>query len=110
MASVAALARPRDPLTAPREGGRVSSPPLLRWIPQVKASFYNVQVYRLVDGQWRKVLSAWPSSPRLQMRWRWSGGRFVVGRYLWYVWPGFGTPADARYGRLIGSSTFSRVR
>jgi hypothetical protein len=26
--------------------------------------------------------------------------------YRWYVWPGFGRISAARYGRLLGSSTF----
>jgi hypothetical protein len=94
------------PLFGPRPGMRVSSPPLLRWAAVPGATYYNVQLRR--NG--RKVLSSWPAQTSLQLHWRWSFAhrrvRFAAGRYTWVVWPGFGSPAQARYGRLLGRSTF----
>ena len=93
-------------LYAPRYAERVSLPPLLAWSKRARARYYNVQLFR---GP-RKVLSAWPSRPRLQLRPRWiyDGRRFRLtpARYRWYVWPGFGSRAEARYGKLLGRSSF----
>ena len=93
-------------LYAPTFGDWISSPPRLAWFPVQGASYYNVQVFRLGE----KVLSAWPSRPglRMQLRWTFRGNtfRFTSGRYTWSVWPGFGNPARARYGRLLGISSF----
>jgi hypothetical protein len=93
-------------LYAPTPGGWISAPPRLAWFPVSGASYYNVQVFRL--GQ--KVLSAWPTRPNLGMhsRWDFRGHTFwfTSGLYTWSVWPGFGNPAQARYGPLIGVSSF----
>jgi hypothetical protein len=35
--------------------------------------------------------------------------RLGAGLYRWYVWPGFGSRAQARYGRRLGGSTFRVV-
>jgi hypothetical protein len=83
----------------------LASLPYLDWTPVRGAAYYNVQ---LVRG--RKVLSAWPaqSSFRLRRTWTYDGRRYRLrpGLYRWYVWPGFGRISAARYGRLLGSSTF----
>jgi hypothetical protein len=93
-------------LLAPLSGARVTRPPLLRWRPVRRATYYNVQLYR--TG--RKVLTAWPSRTKLQLRarWRFNGRleRLKSGSYRWYVWPGYGRAADRRYGDLLGTSTF----
>jgi hypothetical protein len=93
-------------LRSPRDGRIVRRPPLLRWTPVRKATFYNVQVY--YRGQ--KILSAWPAKPRrtLARRWAYGGHRFSMrrGTYIWYVWPGFGPRAKSRYGQLLGQGTF----
>ncbi|HEX5618243.1 MAG TPA: hypothetical protein VFX51_07470 [Solirubrobacteraceae bacterium] len=85
-------------------------PPLLRWMRVRRARYYNVQLYRGA----RKVLSAWPSRPRYQLRRRWSYGgkrrRLAPGRYRWYVWPGYGRPSNAEYGELLGRRAFRVVR
>ena len=69
------------------------------------ASYYNVQLYH--DG---KVLSAWPKRASLQLSsvWEFARHRYHLkpGTYRWYVWPGFGPRAAARYGRMIGAATF----
>jgi HYR domain len=96
-------------LVAPRPNARVSSPPLLRWAPSRTASYYNVQVWR--DN--RKILSAWPAGTqvRLPRAWSFEGRRYRLtpGLYTWYVWPGLGAKADARYGQMLGRSTFRLV-
>jgi large repetitive protein len=98
-------ARAASALLAPRAGARVTSPPVLRWRRVARASYYNVQLYR---GR-VKVLSAWPTSPRLQLggQWRFLGRqrRLTRGTYRWLVWPRFGR----RYGALLGQRTFTVV-
>jgi hypothetical protein len=58
-----------------------------------------------------KVLSAWPVRTRLQLRSRWTylrrQRRLSAGSYRWYVWPGYGRAAANRYGRMLGTSTFT---
>jgi hypothetical protein len=105
--------RPRGArLRFPRANAVVSvrRPPLLRWMRVERARYYNVQLYRGV----RKVLSAWPARPRYQLERRWSYAgkrrRLEPGRYRWYVWPGYGRPAKARYGDLLGRRAFRVVR
>jgi hypothetical protein len=96
-------------LLSPRAGARVTAPPLLVWRRVARASYYNVQLYR---GR-QKLLSAWPERTRLRLRTRWTylgrQRRLSPGVYRWYVWPGYGTPAARRYGRLLGQSTFMVV-
>jgi hypothetical protein len=92
-------------LLSPPPAARVTSPPTLVWTPVKRASYYNLQ---LVRG--RKVLSVWPlrTTFRLRRTWTYKGRRYRLrpGLYRWYVWPGFGRISAARYGRLLGSSTF----
>ena len=96
------------PLLSPVPGQRIASsaPPNLVWVAVRRASYYNLQ---LVRG--RKVLSVWPARPGFQLRrtWLYKGRRYRLrpGVYRWYVWPGFGRISAARYGRLLGSSTFA---
>ncbi len=96
----------RSALFAPAAGASVSRPPLLRWRKVPGATYYNVQLYRAG----RKVLSTWPTRPRLQLRVRWTlngrAQRLKPGVYRWYVWPGFRRASARRYGRLLGTSTF----
>jgi hypothetical protein len=97
---------PGPRLLEPSGGALVSTPPILRWTAVRRATYYNVQLYR--GG--RKIFSAWPSQTSLQLQSTWSfegrRHRLRPGRYRWYVWPGFGRRAAARYGPMIGSSTF----
>ena len=75
-----------------------------------RAGYYNVQLYR----KGRKILSAWPQSARYQIerRWRYAGQaqRLSPGRYVWYVWPGYGDRSQANYGDLVGRRAFVVVR
>lgn len=104
--------RPTPRLRLPRANALIpaNSPPLLQWTSVRRAGYYNVQLFR--DG--RKVLSVWPQKPRYQIerRWRYAGKdqRLSLGRYVWYVWPGYGNPSGANYGDLVGRRAFSVVR
>jgi hypothetical protein len=102
----AAVVPPSILLRSPGDGRRVHAPPLLVWGRVSKATFYNVQLY--FGAQ--KVLSAWPNSAKLKLprSWRYEGRRFRLrnGSYRWYVWPGFGPRSKARYGQLLGQSSF----
>ncbi|MBD0337672.1 MAG: HYR domain-containing protein [Thermoleophilia bacterium] len=97
-------------LVAPRDGARLSAPPRLFWARIRGATYYNVQLFR---GR-TKVLSAWPSANalRLSSRWRFEGRQLALapGTYHWYVWPGYGRRAAARYGELLGPSSFVVVK
>jgi hypothetical protein len=102
-----AVVPPSILLRSPRDGRRVHGPPLLVWNAVAKARFYNVQLYYGLQ----KVLSAWPNQPKrkLSRSWLYGGRQFQLRRgiYHWYVWPAFGPRAKARYGQLLGQSTFS---
>ena len=96
-------------LYAPAEGGVAKAGDKLAWLPSKGADYYNVQLFR--NG--KKILSAWPvtSSFRLPAAWKFAGKKVKLsaGTYRWYVWPGHGPRAKAKYGTLLGGSTF-RVR
>jgi hypothetical protein len=98
---------PGPRLLGPAAGKALSHPPRLRWTEIRGADYYNVQLFR---GR-RKILSAWPTKPRLQLdsKWRYAGHkrRLKPGkRYRWLVWPGDGPRSNNDYGRLIGARTF----
>jgi hypothetical protein len=98
---------PRPPLYRPAAGAVVRSPIVLAWDRVEGARFYNVQLLR--NGV--KVLSAWPvrATLRVGKPWRYLGRRQALepGRYRWFVWAARGTRAQPRYGRPLGSSTFT---
>jgi large repetitive protein len=108
-----------EALLAPLDGAKVASPPVLRWQPIRRATYYNVQLWRVeTSGQAQaarlvKILSAWPSAPSLKLKSRWTFAgksyRFRPGRYRWYVFPGWGKRAVARYGAFLGENTFTVV-
>jgi hypothetical protein len=97
---------PRPALFQPPAGGVVRGPVLLAWTAVPGARFYNVQLRR--NGV--KVLSAWPRNARLRLArsWRYLGKAQSLrpGTYTWHVWPGRGPREQARYGKLLGSSSF----
>jgi hypothetical protein len=101
--SVFAVPGPR--LLAPVTNAHLIAPPLLQWTAVPGASYYNVQLFR--GG---KVLSVWPTQPNLRLKpaWTFAGRHYRLkpGLYRWYVWPGLGRRAAARYGRLVGTGTF----
>jgi hypothetical protein len=93
-------------LLSPGAGSSLSRPPLLRWRKIARASYYNVQLFR----HGKKILSAWPTKPRYQLRsrWRYRGQRhrLVHGTYRWLLWAGYGHRSQHRYGKLLGRRTF----
>jgi hypothetical protein len=100
-------ARPvRELLLTPKTSERVTRPPVLRWAPSRGAGYYNVQLWRGTV----KVLSAWPTRPRLQLTASWvfdgTSRKLTPGVYRWYVWPGLGAKAVARYGSMLGTRVF----
>jgi hypothetical protein len=105
-ATASVAARPTGPLVTPAAGAVVSSPPRLAWAPVPRATYYNVQL-------WRKgrILSLWPrgTSLKLPRTWTYKGKRYRLtpARYRWYVWPGYGRRSQTRFGKLLGSSSFS---
>ncbi len=106
VSTAAVSVTPGPRLLGPAQDAVLRAPPLLSWTPVIGATYYNVQLFR--GG---KLLSSWPTRARLRLAraWRFAGRRQLLapGRYRWYVWPGFGALAQARYGRLIGSRTFT---
>ena len=109
LATRAATVRPGSLLLAPALGATLRRPPVLRWKRVPKARYYNIQLFR---GK-RKLLSAWPTRPRLALRRRWNyaGKRRKLrpGLYRWYVFPGFGSRSQRRYGEALGARTFRIV-
>ena len=108
--TAATAAKKSTSLLAPAAGAVVKVPPLLRWKPVAKASFYNVQLYR--NG--RKVLSTWPGAAKLKLKrtWTYAGKRYRLqpGVYKWFVWGARGTRAKPVSGSVLGSSTFTVKR
>lgn len=94
-------------LYAPAPGARVKPGAMLAWTASAGATYYNVQLFR--NGT--KVLSTWPvrAQFRLPGSWTFAGRHYRLqrGSYKWYVWPGIGPRAKARYGKLLGGSTFA---
>jgi len=99
-------ASPARRLLAPLNGARVKSPPVARWAEIPRATYYNVQLYR---GD-RKILSLWPRKAQLKLRrtWTFQGVRYRLapGAYRLFVWPGFGSFAQQKYGRIVGKGRF----
>ena len=110
-AGVALVAAPKATLLArPADGAKVTSAPTLLWVPVSGASYYNVQLFRGTQ----KIFSAWPATDKLKLTPTWTYGRRLFrlspGTYRWFVFPGFGAREDAKYGPLLGQSTFVVVR
>ena len=99
----------RSALFSPPARALISGPTMLAWRAVPRTTFYNVQLYR--NG--RKVLSRWPSRAWFGLRrsWQHEGRTFRLrpGVYTWYVWPGYGTLAKPRFGKLLGQSSFRVV-
>jgi hypothetical protein len=104
-AAAETTARPSK-IFLPQFDAVLDSPPLIDWTSVSTASYYNLQVWR--NGH--KILSRWPLLSRFRMRSSWSyRGRtysLSTGRYIVYVWPGFGSKAAADYGHLLGWTAF----
>jgi hypothetical protein len=97
-AAVLAVTVPASKLR-PIDGTIVKQVPTLSWRRVAHAKYYDVQIWL---GS-RKVAEAWPS------RRSWTPPAAALakgGRYIWYVWPGFGHRIDANYGPAIGHARF----
>jgi hypothetical protein len=79
----------------------------ITWKPVAGATYYNVVLWR--DG--KRVLDLWPSSPKALLTPKGSdrsaNNRLRPGRYLWFVYPGFGPKTKRQYGTLVGSGLVS---
>ncbi len=103
-------------LARPWNGERVEAPVELAWVPTSGATYYNIQIFRLSGTDTvtsrgsTKVLSAWPAKAHFTLGRAWTyrdrQEELRAGRYVWYVWPGLGARAEARYGKLLGQSVF----
>ena len=107
--AVAAMPK-RALLLSPADGAKLKKAPKLTWVAAANAHYYNVQLFR---GK-AKILSAWPTATTLALHRTWTFSRrkyrLTRGTYRWYVWPGVGARADARYGPVLGTSSFQIVR
>jgi hypothetical protein len=97
---------PARRLLTPLNNARLKGPPVARWAVIPRATYYNVQLYR---GN-RKILSLWPTAAKLPLKrsWTFQGVRYRLapGVYQLFVWPGFGSFAQQRYGRIVGKGRF----
>jgi hypothetical protein len=88
----------RNPLPV-RKARHIS--PRLSWKLVAGASYYNVIVWRKAQ----RVLDLWPSVNRVLLPESWThqgkSRTLSPGRYLWFVYAGFGARADARYGEPV---------
>lgn len=110
---IAKFAKPhRILLLRPRDYGvvRARKPRLFKWAKRPGADYYNLKILRLPSQ--RVVQSTWPQKRRytLPKRWRYAGRQKLrPGRYIWYVWPGYGPKSAGNYGKMMGPGHF-RVR
>jgi hypothetical protein len=101
-------------LLRPRDGARISRPPVFDWVTIRGADYYNIQLYRMYRGRQVKILSRWPKRSQYDLAWRWRQDRrvrrFTPGHYFWYVWAGFGPLREGNYGNVMGPNDFFVVR
>jgi hypothetical protein len=118
-AGVATVAMPKaNLLRLPADGARLTKvPKQLRWTPDPRATYYNLQLYtggtlvaQSTASTGEKILSVFPTKPVYNFKspWKWNGRKYKLtkGVYTWYVWPGYGPREDVDYGPLMGSATF----
>ncbi len=85
--------------------GQLAGSPNLTWNPVTGATYYNVQVFEGTQAA-KRVGIAWPAITKYTL----PGKELKKGKtYTWYVWPGIGAKAAAKYGKLIGKVTFKYV-
>jgi hypothetical protein len=116
------VAPSKNLLRTPRNGAQLKKiPKQFTWTRDPRASFYNFQLFaggtlllQSTAASSKKILSAFPTKPlyRFKSPWKWQGRRYRLtkGVYTWYVWPGYGTRANAKYGPLMGSATFQLTK
>jgi hypothetical protein len=105
--------RPAKPVLPAKHARERQAPPVradggqalhrLRWNAVAGATYYNLVLWR--DG--KRVLDLWPTSPRVVVPStsvkHGPQARLSPGRYLWFVYPGFGAKPARQYGALAGS-------
>ena len=93
-------------LLAPADRARVHRAPTFRWRAVKSARYYNVQLWR--NGE--KILSIWPKTAKLKLTrtWTYKGRHYKLkpARYVWIVWPGFGSLSKGTYGQALGQASF----
>jgi hypothetical protein len=86
-----------------KKSALVSAARTLHWNRVAGATYYDVVLWR--DGA--RVLDLWPNSPTISLPTmpvnHGSKGRLAPGRYLWFVYPGFGAKSARHYGALASS-------
>jgi hypothetical protein len=86
-----------------KKSAPVSAAHTLHWNRVAGATYYDVVLWR--DGA--RVVDLWPSSPTISLPTmpvnHGSRGRLAPGRYLWFVYPGFGAKSARHYGALASS-------
>ena len=84
-------------------GARSSKPPqktvLLSWRERPTASYYNVAIWH----KGSRLLDLWPTAPTVFL----NRTGLEPGRYDWFVYPGIGSKAKARYGKLVAHGFFT---
>ena len=87
----------------PLSGAKVHGAPHLSWKTVKGAQYYHVQVY-VGASDTNRVAIAWIKA---------TGYTVPVSKlkkgvlYTWYVWPGYGEVNEGRFGKKIGSATFT---
>ena len=75
----------------------------LKWRGVKGATFYNVILWR----DRARLLDLWPTAPRARIPGSWSylgkNRRLEPGRYLWFVFAGYGQGANRRLGSHVAS-------
>jgi hypothetical protein len=95
----------RAPSIVPVRSGKGAAPATrsLRWVGVDGATYYNVVLWRAG----KRILDLWPRSPHVVMPTvsvtSGSQARLSPGRYLWFVYPGFGATPTRHYGPLAAS-------
>jgi hypothetical protein len=101
-ATRATIIVPRPSSVSLAPNGKLSGNPNLTWNPITGATYYNVQVFEGTQAS-KRVGIAWPAITKYTL----PGKDMKKGKtYTWYVWPGIGAKAAAKYGKLIGKVTF----
>jgi Bacterial Ig-like domain len=97
----------------PKNGATLSAPIGISWIHVSNSDYSNIQVWRVQSSLTpQKILSVWPKDNdyTLRSRWRYLGQEHRL-RHGWtyriYGWPGFGSIANAKYGKSYGWVQFT---
>jgi len=87
----------------PTKSAAVAAVRTLHWKRIAGATYYNVVLWR--NGT--RVLDLWPTTQTISLPTtsvnHGSKARLAPGRYLWFVYPGFGAQSARHYGALASS-------